>query len=159
MTIKKQLCLILLTIPINGLLFSQQNTVATGGEASGTGGTVSFTIGQIDFSAQSGANGTVTQGIQQPLEFYNVGLEEAVNNFSVLFFPNPTVAELQVELKNVSLDQLTYVLTDLNGKIIEFRSIDTENLTINMTELSRTNYFLNFVRKGNVEGSYQIVKN
>jgi uncharacterized protein (TIGR02145 family) len=46
-----------------------QNTIsAAGGNAKGSGGSASFTVGQIFYTKLSGTNGTVVQGIQQPYE-------------------------------------------------------------------------------------------
>lgn len=45
---------------------AQQNTVAAGGEATGTGGTVSFSVGQLDAFTATGSGGTAQHGVQQP---------------------------------------------------------------------------------------------
>ena len=47
------------------LLFAQQGSVAAGGDASGAGGSMSFSIGQVDFQVYSGAQGSLSLGIQQ----------------------------------------------------------------------------------------------
>ena len=44
---------------------AQQSVVASGGEASGTGGTMSFSAGQVLYSTYFGSNGSVIQGVQQ----------------------------------------------------------------------------------------------
>ena len=41
----------------------QQTIPATGGNASGSGGSVSYSVGQILYSTFSGTNGTVVQGV------------------------------------------------------------------------------------------------
>ncbi len=146
------------SIAFGGSLFSQQNTLATGGEATGPGGAVSFSVGQIDYTSQSGTSGSINQGVQQPLEFFNVGVDDKTNTFAFLIYPNPVVAELNVELKDISLNQLSFVLTDVSGKIIETFAITQNKFTINMVDLNHANYFLNFVKQGTVVGSYQIVK-
>jgi hypothetical protein len=46
--------------------FAQQAVLAAGGEATGAGGTVSFSVGQIDFVEATGAGGKANQGVQQP---------------------------------------------------------------------------------------------
>ncbi|MES2772606.1 MAG: T9SS type A sorting domain-containing protein [Bacteroidota bacterium] len=48
--------------------FAQQNSVATGGNATGSGGTVSFSIGQVDYKSNPGAGGfIVLEGLQHPI--------------------------------------------------------------------------------------------
>lgn len=55
----------LLTISM-GSLQAQKAVDASGGDASGTGGTVSYSIGQIDYMALSATSGKVNEGVQQP---------------------------------------------------------------------------------------------
>lgn len=51
-------------------LQAQQTVPATGGVATGSGGTVSYTVGQVADTTQTGSGGTVTQGVQQPFEIW-----------------------------------------------------------------------------------------
>lgn len=55
----------------SGLLsaYAQQGVVATGGEASGTGGTMSFSTGQTDFMHFSSETGSIQFGLQQHFFF------------------------------------------------------------------------------------------
>jgi len=46
-------------------LFAQQGTVAAGGEATGTGGTMSYSIGQVDYLMYSSSHGSLSLGLQQ----------------------------------------------------------------------------------------------
>ena len=48
-------------------LFAQKGIVTSGGNAIGSSGTVSYTVGQIDFIAASNATGSISQGVQQPI--------------------------------------------------------------------------------------------
>jgi hypothetical protein len=51
-------------------LHAQQTVPATGGIATGSGGTVNYTVGQAAYTTQTGSGGTVTQGVQQPYEIW-----------------------------------------------------------------------------------------
>ena len=82
--------LLLLSIGMIGL--DAQNTIpSSGGNASGSGGTVSYSIGQIVYTTNTGTNGTVAQGTQQPFEISVVtGIEEALNiTLQCSVYPNP----------------------------------------------------------------------
>ena len=47
------------------LAVNAQTTIATtGGNAAGSGGSFSYTVGQISYSTVSGTNGSVAQGVQ-----------------------------------------------------------------------------------------------
>lgn len=48
-----------------GFAHGQQNLVAAGGEATGTGGSMSFSIGQLDAFTATGTTGNVHHGVQQ----------------------------------------------------------------------------------------------
>ncbi len=50
---------------INTSANAQQNTVGAGGLATGTGGSVSYSIGQLDYVTASGSGGSASQGMQQ----------------------------------------------------------------------------------------------
>lgn len=54
-------------------LFSQSGSVSAGGEAVGSGGSMSFSIGQVDYNTITGA-GTLAQGLQQPYEASSITL-------------------------------------------------------------------------------------
>ncbi|MBT3920140.1 MAG: hypothetical protein HOF24_07130, partial [Flavobacteriaceae bacterium] len=45
--------------------FAQSALTASGGEAVGAGGSLSYTIGQVDYIQASGSGGTASQGVQQ----------------------------------------------------------------------------------------------
>lgn len=48
-------------------IFSQESINASGSEATGSGGTVSYSVGQVFYSSQTGTNGnTLSEGVQQP---------------------------------------------------------------------------------------------
>ncbi|MEI6575394.1 MAG: T9SS type A sorting domain-containing protein [Bacteroidota bacterium] len=47
-------------------LWAQQGFVATGGDASGAGGGVSYSFGQVDYLSAAGTGGSVNQGLQHP---------------------------------------------------------------------------------------------
>lgn len=59
------------TLLFASLTQAQQNTVAAGGVATGTGGSASFSIGQLIDNVNSDSNYSVTEGLQQPYEVYN----------------------------------------------------------------------------------------
>ncbi len=59
----KYLLVFLSFIGVSGLC-AQENVIACGGVATGAGGTVSFSLGQVVYNMNEGTNGTVSQGIQ-----------------------------------------------------------------------------------------------
>jgi hypothetical protein len=70
-------------------IYSQKSIVASGGKASGSGGTASFSVGQVSYKSPSG--NIVSDGVQQPYEIQTLGK----SNFDTILlemkaYPNPT---------------------------------------------------------------------
>jgi hypothetical protein len=144
----KELKLSILLLSIGLTAKAQQATVAAGGNATGNGGTVSYSIGQVVYTT---ATGSVAQGVQQTYEITAVtGIEEAKGiSLEVSAYPNPTTdyLTLNVGVSTSHNEQpMSYKLYDMNGKIIETQKIINENTTIVMSNLLPANYFLTIVK-------------
>lgn len=146
-------------ILIGGYLAAQSNTVSSGGNASGTNGTVSYTLGQIDYISASGTNGNLNQGVQQPFEFYATsGLEEFSGLIDLTLGPNPTTDILFIHVNGELNEELTYVLIDDQGKIIQARTLLELTTALNMSELPSAMYQL-VISSGKKEiKTYKIIK-
>ncbi len=66
--IRKVLTIFLLYCFGAAIAQAQATIPATGGTATGSGGSVSLTVGQLVWHMFPGSNGTVLQGVQQPYE-------------------------------------------------------------------------------------------
>lgn len=138
------------------LLFAQQNTVPTGGDASGSGGTVSYTVGQIDYSNASGTDGSTNEGVQQPYEFFDpdASLEEI--GWNAQLYPNPTSDNIILELQAVPVDA-RYAIYDAKGKLLTEGAIDALQTTIDMRAFPPAVYQLQLQEKTN-STSIQFIK-
>lgn len=138
---------------------AQQAIPATGGDASGSGGSVNYTIGQVNYSTNSSTGGTVTQGVQQPYEIYVVGKEDANGiNLSVAAYPNPATDYLTLKADISIIPDLSYSLYDINGKLIESKKVVSNETSIEMKQLTPACYFLK-VTKGEKElKTFKIIK-
>ena len=134
--------------------FSQQNTVATGGNATGTNGSISYSIGQIDYANVQGSNGSVNQGVQQPYEFY-VGLNEELS-IDLSLFPNPTHEFIILKLENL-LEGLSYELFDMNGKLLAQDEIESTETLIDMREFAAGQYHVALSNK-NTHQTIKLIK-
>jgi len=50
------------------IIQGQSTIPSTGGNATGSGGSVSYTVGQITYRTFSGTNGSIAEGVQQTYE-------------------------------------------------------------------------------------------
>jgi Secretion system C-terminal sorting domain len=141
-------------------LFAQQSTNSSGGEATGSGGKISFSLGQIVYTTQTGANGSISQGIQQPYEISTLlSLPQAYGiNLDMQVYPNPTTDIAILKIDNYDLEKLSFALLDINGKLIETKkNIQTEN-TINLYDKASTIYFLKILDNAKEIKTFKIIK-
>lgn len=94
----------------NTYLIGQEALTASGGNAEGIGGSVSFTIGQSAFNVFSGSNGSIVQGVQQPYEISIVtDIESPIEiTFSCLIYPNPTKNLIKLSIVSAEFDNMNW---------------------------------------------------
>lgn len=141
-------------------LFAQQGVNASGGEATGTGGLVSYTIAQTDFITATGSGGIVTQGIQQPYQIIiGTGLEEKGIQLTASVYPNPTNDFILLKVENKKLEGFTFQLCDIQGKILLNKKIENSETLITMTDLNDATYFINVFNDIIEVKTFKIIKN
>ena len=139
---------------------AQEAIPASGGNASGEGGSVSYTIGQAAYTSNSGNYGTVAEGVQQPYEIYVITGNDQLSLVTLSFkaFPNPTTDYLILSTVGEEKRNLTYLLSDVNGKIIGSGDVSGEQTTIPMGTYRSGNYFLQILLANSALKSFKIVK-
>ena len=139
---------------------AQQATTATGSDASGSGGTVAYSVGQIVYTTNTGTNGSVAQGVQQPYEISIVlGIDNHTINLELTAYPNPTTNFLTLNVGNFELSTLNFQLYDILGKLIESRKIISSSETIAIENLPTATYFLKVTNNNNEVKTFKIIKN
>ena len=156
---------LLLGLGLTGLQ-AQTSVNATGTNASGSGGTVSYSVGQVVYTTNTGASGSVAQGVQQPYEISVVTGIEQFNgvNLSVSAYPNPTTDNLTLSIDDDvhtrhALYELSYQLYDLNGKLLQSQTIKESQTHIPMSNLVRATYFVKVVQGNKEVKTFKIIKN
>jgi hypothetical protein len=150
---------LLLGLGLTGLQ-AQETIPATGGNASGSGGTVSYSVGQVVYTTNTGTNGSVAQGVQQPFEISVVtGIEQTAINLAISAYPNPTTDYLVLKVENYDKGNLSYQLFDMNGRLLQNKKIEGNETSIVMSNLVPATYFVK-VTEGNKEvKTFKIIKN
>ncbi|MFT2010968.1 T9SS type A sorting domain-containing protein [Pontibacter sp. 13R65] len=170
---------ILCTALVLGLGLGQANAQvgipASGGDASGGGGTVSFSIGQVVFSTYEGEAGSVEQGVQCAYEIsvvtnakrlgssgstdlLSVKSSNPADLIDLSAYPNPTTDVLTLRVGNYRDEALQYQLYDVKGRLVESKEI-TGNLTsISMLNLAHEVYFLKITKGKESIKTFKIIK-
>jgi opacity protein-like surface antigen len=138
---------------------AQQSINAAGGNGKGSGGSVSFTIGQIDYSCMEGTGGSVTQGVQQFSEIVKILAEEhSIINYEMVVYPNPTRDFINLKIENYNLDNLSYALFDMLGRQIGADKITEDETQIQLNNLPSAVYILAVSDKNKPLKSFKIIK-
>ena len=160
---KKQLklsALLLLGLGLTGLQ-AQESINATGGNASGSVGSASYSVGQIVYTTNTGTNGSVAQGVQQPYEISVVtAIEEAKDiTLSVSAYPNPTSDYLTLHIEEIDILILSYQLLDMNGKLLQNEKITGDQTNIVMSNLEPATYIMKVIQENKEVKTFKIIKN
>jgi hypothetical protein len=166
---KKYLIIVGLMFSGSTCLNAQSSMAATGGELTGSGGSASISVGQVNYQSVSGSNASSLGGVQQAFELFEVkswkevpywnepiepGLPILVN---LTLFPNPTPRSITVRVTDYQGEVLNYRILDIVGREMANGIISQPEVTIDMEELPAATYFME-VKQGERASVYKLIK-
>jgi len=142
---------------------AQNNLPTTGGNATGSGGSVSYSVGQVFYTTNTGVTGSVAQGVQQPYEISIISaIEEAIRiDITISATPNPTTEFITLKIDAstpLSIQSLIYQLFDIQGKLLETKKIEGNETSIVMSNLIPAVYFLKVMQSEKEIKTFKIIK-
>lgn len=141
-------------------LNAQEATNAGGGEATGTTGSSSFSIGQVFFNSHTGSSAELTEGVQQPYEFSVVSIAESnAPDIGLSVYPNPSEEVVYLKALEHPPAELSYRLYNSLGILLEQSGITAQRTEIEVNELSSGVYLLDVRLGGQSIRSFKIIKN
>ncbi|HSF88317.1 MAG TPA: T9SS type A sorting domain-containing protein [Saprospiraceae bacterium] len=157
------LCMTLFLMISSHIIIVAQSTVSSSGaNGTGSGGSVSYTIGQVDYTNLSAETGSISLGVQQPNLFLTVGMEEVDITLSASLYPNPanTSTSLKLESQNelTANGELAYSLFDMSGKLLQRQPIHSILTIIPMDQLTNGVYILQVTRDKIEVKSFKVFK-
>ncbi|MEX2485769.1 MAG: T9SS type A sorting domain-containing protein [Brumimicrobium sp.] len=139
---------------------AQKAIVSSGGDISDTDGSVSYTIGQIDYQYISGSNGNITEGVQQIEVDSITGLDENQTDIVLNAYPNPAHDRVVIETDAPSgMENVSYNMYDNQGRLVKEGKISSSETSIDVTDLVKANYFIKIVENNELIKTFKIVKN
>lgn len=153
--LKISILLAMLLVPFG--LRAQVSMNAAGGNAAGGGGSVSYSVGQMVFSANAGANGSVTQGVQQPYEISVLSVSENAENINLSVYPNPSTDYLYLTSSD-EISGLSYQLFDMSGRLLKSGKVVANQTSIDMQDLVPATYFVKVNQGNETVKSFKIIK-
>jgi len=156
----KKLVFLLALVLVANLATAQESTNTSGGEATGSGGSVAYSVGQVVYTNYTGNNGSIAQGVQQPYEILTVGINENEPKISLSVFPNPVADYLILQVNELEHLALNFQLCDAQGKQISKGQIIAKQTQINTAGLATATYFIHVVNQENKKvQTFKIIKN
>ena len=87
-----------------------------------------------------------------------IEINETEFNISLQAYPNPTTDYLQLKVESEKLQDLSYQLFDITGKLIASKKITSTTETIRMENLPSASYFLKVCNDKKEVKSFKIIK-
>ena len=134
---------------------AQLNIGTTGGDFSNSEGSISYTIGQTMTNYLENVPQAINEGVQQPYEYFSLATSDIAQTLPIEFFPNPTTGI--VFLKGEQLIGAEIQLIDVNGKLIEIRTMDEMQTSFDLSQLPTGVYTLQ-VLNSQLSNAIRIIK-
>lgn len=147
---------ILIALFFTSLIVAQETPVSSANESTGSNGSVTYSVGLLTVKTLESTDGSVSQGLQVPIEVLVLSINDPVfNDVTLSVFPNPTTNF--VTLKSGKHSDLSYQLFDLNGKLIKKQAtISSETITLN--NLKSGTYLLKILQATKEIKTFKIIK-
>jgi hypothetical protein len=145
--IKKSIIPIVVFISFGFSSFGQNALSAAGGHFKSSGGSTSFTVGQVAYVLKKGTGSYLNEGVQQVYTKKTTPIEELVYLKEVQLYPNPTQETMNLILSSKEDVQVRYIIMDYLGKEIRNGNILSEKSEISLRDLPAGNYFISLKSK------------
>ena len=137
-----------------------QSFNSLGGVINGSGGTVSYSVGQLVYSTDESAGGSLAQGVQRPYRLASVEFKPSAPalNFSIL--PNPTDGDLLLRLSDKPEEIPLYKVTDLQGRELLEGRVSYPDTPVRLSGFASGTYLIQILNTNNKPlQTLQIIKN
>ncbi len=159
---RKELLLWAIVSIITVSLSAQSAVVPAGGSATGNGGTVTYTVGQIADQKVDGGGRYIIEGVQQPYEIQVVGINSYPGiNLTAIVYPNPTADKVMLSIRDYEIPStgLMLQLFDLSGKFLKTMVITDADTEIDFSGYAASTYQLRVVNQKQLLKTFKVVKN
>ncbi|WP_348825400.1 T9SS type A sorting domain-containing protein [Flavobacterium aestuarii] len=138
-----------------------ETIIASGNNATGSSGTVTYSIGQVFYTYIGESIYNVAQGIQHQEASENLGTPDNIEpKAEIIIYPNPTSDFVNVNMKGLELEKGTqsYQLYDIQGRLLKQNKISQDETQINLSGLTPSLYMLRVNINNKVSKTFKILK-
>lgn len=140
--------------------FAQEAILPAGGDGSGSGGSVAFSVGQILYTSSGGVSDELIHGVQQPYEIsVIIGLEKFKDiGLTLSTYPNPVTDLLILKVESLIWKDLNYQVYNSEGKILFSDNLLNTETNIDMSALAPGMYLLRVCMEKDPVKTFKIIK-
>ncbi|GAA4164726.1 hypothetical protein GCM10022217_35820 [Chryseobacterium ginsenosidimutans] len=141
------------------MLKAQSAVLATGADATGSNGSVSYSVGQAAYLVK-GSSRQVSEGVQQVYEITTLATSEISNSTEegILLYPNPFKDYLYLDFTTNNFKGSEYQLFDAQGKLIKTDKISQSKSEFNFSYLPSAMYIIRINQEGKNIKTFKIIK-
>ena len=141
-------------------LSAQKIVSSSGGEATGSGGISSYSLGQVFYRTTVSNTGSVSQGVEQSVLISTLSNPELTTlKLKAVTYPNPTKDYVVLSLSDAMLTNLRYSLYDLQGRLVSQNKVLQASTKIDLSLFESGIYVLQVIQNNNKLKSFKIIKN
>ena len=145
---------------LTSVLSAQKTFSSSGFNSNGNSGIITYSVGQVAIDFNTGNNGSLIQGVQQPYEIFSTLGNDILNiNLNLIAYPNPTTDQLVLGIENFKGKKFYYQLFNMEGKSLLYDKCVDNKTHINLNEFPSNTYLLSIVENNTVIKTFRIIKN
>ncbi|MEI8280114.1 MAG: T9SS type A sorting domain-containing protein [Bacteroidota bacterium] len=148
------LCLIVLYTSVPSM--AQHGTTAAGGNAYSSAGSVSYSVGQVDYIGIDATGGIINQGVQQPYEIF-VLKEGGGTSIIIHLYPNPSTDYVVLSVDKPTPD-MNYILCDVGGQVLHQQKLNGNETTISLANMQSSCFYVYVYQDKNMIKSFKVIK-
>ena len=136
---------------------SVENTA--GGSVAGSGGSASYSAGNVFYKELYGSNGSATPGIQHPFEIIpTLGIDQQFIKLELSVYPNPFTDFLNLIIDSENKTQYSLELYDFKGTLLRSESMRSKTTQISMVNYPSAIYLLSVKQDNKLIKTFKIIK-
>lgn len=138
---------------------AQKAVLATGSNGTGSNGSFSYSVGQIDYY-NKGNNSQIMEGVQQAHEITTLSTNETLtaDKKDILLYPNPFKDFVFLDFTTNDYKNSEYQLFDSSGKLLKQEKIKESKSEFNFSELPSAMYIIRINKDGKNLKTFKIIK-
>jgi hypothetical protein len=144
------------------IVFAQRAVVTTGGDVSGSTGSLSYSVGQTVYAPVEGETGLIYTGVQQPPVTEVVSTNDPSGSFCAQVYPNPFSEMVYFVIGDDSIDltpdHFTLKLFRADGKLVWQSKVSGQMTCIDPVGIPEGMYILQILHQHHQTISVKLVK-